>query len=169
MPIFLFEDEATKLGGRTLVLPQHLVDHLYARQKQYSGKQYKDLKGYKRLNGLLNKNYNDPAENKEKQHNNHTISFADAKRMDFDIRHMPQTTDNVEYSMIGGDMMRDWLHNSLGSLRNSVHKVDVVPEVPKLSTNDTKPEDVNKTIKINGLDVTMENKNFNKSIKQLFN
>ena len=68
MPIFLFEDESTKLGGRTLVLPQNLVDHLYSRQKLYSDKQYKNLKGYKRLNGLLNKNYNDPAGNKEKQH-----------------------------------------------------------------------------------------------------
>ena len=97
------------------------------------------------------------------------MSFADAKRMDFDIRHMSQTPDNIEYSMIGGDMMRDWLRNSLSSLRNSVRKVDAVPEVPKLSTSDTKPEDVNKTIKINGVEVTMENRNFNKSIKQLFN
>ena len=163
MPIFLFEDESTKLGGRTLVLPQYLVDHLY------SGKQYKDFDGYKRLMALLDKNYNDPAGNKEKQHNNHTMSFAQAKRMYFDVMHMPQTPDNIEYSMIGGDMMRDWLRNSLSSLRNSVRKVDAVPEVPKLSTSDTKPEDVNKTVKINGIEVTMENRNFNKSIKQLFN
>lgn len=168
MPIFLFEDESTKLGKRQLTLPQNLVDHLKKQSQLYSGKEYKASKGYKRLQGLLNKSYNDPGKNKKKQYNNHTISFPEAKRMDFDIRHMSQSPKNLEYAMIGGDMMRDWIHNSLSSLRNSVHEVDVVPEVPKLSNKEVKPEDPNKTLKVSGTEVTLENNVFNKKIKKIF-
>lgn len=164
--VFLYEDEGSKLCGKQLILPQNIIDHLKKQQQLYSGKEYTQTKGYKRLNGLLNKSYNDPAHKKQNQHNDYTMSFADAKRMDFDMKHMVQSPKNVEYSMIGGDLMRNWLHNSLESLRNSVHKVDKVPEVPKLSQKDLKPKEPAKTVKVNGQEVTLENKEFNKLVKK---
>jgi hypothetical protein len=167
MPLIL-EDECTRFSGRQIILPQNLVDHLKQQQNLYSDKQYKTSKGYKRLNALLSKNYNNPSDKKDRQHNDkYTISFADVKRMDFDIRHMPQNSDNVEYSMIGGDMMRDFLHNTLDSLRNSVKEVQPVPEVPKLETNDTKPEKVQNIVKVGQQDVRVENVEFVNKIKRM--
>ena len=162
MPL-IFETEEGKFGNRQIILPQYLVDQLKERQNLYSGNEYKTLKGYKRLNAMLSKNYNNPSDKKDRQHNNnHTISFADAKRIDFDIRHMPQTKDNVEYDMIGGDAMRDFLHNHLSSLRNAVKKVERVPEVPKLETKDIKPQKPNTEIKVGKVEVTLESQEFNK-------
>ena len=169
MPLILNEDEGARFGGRQIILPQDVVDHLRTCRNMYSGDQYKTSRGYKRLNSLLDKGYNDPSDKKDRQHNdNVTISFADAKRIDFDMKHMPQSADNDEYNMIGGDVMRDFLHNTLDSLRNSVRKVEQVPEVPKLQTKDVKPQDVTNTAKIGKVEVTIENKEFNKKIKQLF-
>ena len=156
--LFLNEDEGKKLGKKQLIMPKYVIDHLMAQQKLYSGKKYKNTKGYKRLNGLLNKSYNDPARNKQKQHNNnYTISFADAKRIDFDMRNMDQSEKNIEYMMIGDNVMRDWVHNSLDSLRNSIHKVSEVPEVPKLNNNDIKPNSIPKPANVNGLSIKIHN------------
>jgi hypothetical protein len=172
MPIFLFEDEGKKLGNRQLIIPQNLVKHLQKQANLYSGDEYKTTKGYKRLNSLLNKDYNSQSDKKNNQHNDkHTISFADAKRIDFDIRHMNQSPDNSEYAMIGGDMMKDWVHNSLGSLRSAVKKVQQVPEVPKLEKDDVKAPDVQKPIKVNGMEIKVESKlydndDFSKNIKK---
>lgn len=168
MPLIL-EDEGVRFGGRQIILPQNIVDHLSQCRNLYSGDEYKTSRGFKRLNSMLDKNYNSQSDKKDRQHNNNlTISFADAKRIDFDMKHMLQSSDNDEYNMIGGDMMRDFLHNTLQSLRNSVSKVKKVPEVPKLETNDVKPEDIKKTAKIGKVEVTMENKEFNNKIKRVF-
>ena len=168
MPLIL-EDEGIRFGGRQITIPQNIVDHLKDCRNLYSGDQYKTSRGYKRLNAMLDKGYNSPSDKKDRQHNDDvTISFADAKRMDFDIRHMAQSKDNDEYNMIGGDMMRDFLHNSLQSMRNSVSKVKEVPEVPKLQTKDVKPDKVDNVVKVGKVEVTMENKEFAKNIKQMF-
>ena len=168
MPLIL-EDENTRFGGRQVIIPDSLVDHLMQKRNLYSGDQYKTSKGYKRLNAMLSKDYNNPSDKKDRQHNDkHTISFADAKRMDFDIRHMPQNDENPEYDMIGGDQMRDFLHNTLSSLRNSVKKVNPVPEVPKLEKNDVKPEKPKQVIKVSNADVQIENREFNDKIREIY-
>lgn len=168
MPLLL-EDEGKRFGGRQIILPNELVDYLRQQQNLYSGDEYKTSRGYKRLNSLLNKDYNSQSDKKERQHNdNYTVSFADVKRMDFDIRHMNQSKDNPEYDMIGGDMMRDFVHNTLDSLRNSVQKVKPVPEVPKLEVNDVKPSEPKNIVKIGSREITVENKAFNEAIQKLF-
>lgn len=168
MPLIL-EDEGKRFNGRQITLPKELVDHLKQQQNLYSGDQYKVSRGYKRLNSLLNKDYNSQSDKKDRQYNNdYTVSFADVKRIDFDIRHMPQTKDNPEYEMIGGNLMRDFVHNTLDSLRNSVQKVKPVPEVPKLETNDVKPDKPQKTIKLGNNEITVENKAFKEAISKIF-
>lgn len=163
----ILEDEGAKLGGKQIILPQYLVDKLKENLKLYSNGQYNKTRGFKRLNALLSKNYNNPSDKKDRQHNdNYTISFSDLKRIDFDIRHMPQA-NNAEYDMIGGDLMRDFVRNMLGSLRSSVKEVDVVPEVPKLETKDVKPSKPQNVVKVNKADVRIENKSFNKEIKKM--
>lgn len=168
MPLILNEDESKKLGQRHLILPQNLVDHLTQQANLYSDKQYHQSKGFKRLKGLLNKDYNDVKGNKKKNHNEHTLTFPEAKRMDFDISLMVQSNENPEYEMIGGDMMRDWLHNAIASMRNSVREVGAVPEVPKLEKKDVKPKDIKKEIKVGGTEIQLENKDFNDKITQIF-
>ena len=81
---------------------------------------------------------------------------------------MPNSSDNPEYEMIGGDMMRDFTRNTLDSLRNSVTKVEPVPEVPKLSTKDVKPSEPNKEIRVGKIDVRVESRNFNDKIRKLY-
>lgn len=170
MPIFLFEDESNKLGGKQLILPQYLVKHLQQQSQLYSDKQYKNTKGYKRLMGMLQTNYNDPKSNKANQHNDkHTMSWYAAKELARNIKHMPQTPDNIEYSMIGGDMTRDWLNGAIRSLRNSVKEVDSVPEVPKLEHNDVKVSKPKEVVHINGTDVQLESKkSFSTKLTKIF-
>ena len=170
MPIFLYEDESNKLGGKQLILPQYLVDHLRQQSELYSGKEYRNSKGYKRLMGMLHRDYNDPDGNKQKQHNDkHTMTWYGAKELARNIKAMSQTPDNLEYVMIGGDMTRDWVNNAVRSLRNSVKQVDKVPEVPKLDKGDVKVPDIKDTVHVNGTDIELESKqSFNNKIKKMF-
>lgn len=161
----ILEDENTRFSGRQIILPDYIVNDLKNKLNLYSGDEYKTSKGYKRLNAILNKNYNNPTDKKDRQHNNkYTISFSDLKRIDFDIRHMNQQ-DNAEYDMIGGDLMRDFTHNTLGTLRNSVKQVKPVPEVTKLEKKDVMPEEPKKVVKLGKNDITLENKEFSRRIK----
>lgn len=164
----ILEDENTRFNGRQIILPDYIVNDLKKKLNLYSGDEYKTSKGYKRLNAILNKQYNNPSDKKDRQHNNkYTISFSDLKRIDFDIRHMNKQ-NNAEYDMIGGDLMRDFVHNTLGSLRNSVNSVKPVPEVPKLEKKDVMPEEPKKVVKLGKNDITLENKEFSRRIKGEF-
>lgn len=162
----ILEDENTRFIGKQIILPKYLVDNLKEKLKLYSDDQYKKTKGYKRLNALLNRNYNQQSDKKDRQHNNYTISFSDLKRIDFDIRHMPQN-NNAEYDMIGGDLMRDFVHQQLGSIRSSVSQVKPVPEVPKLEKKDVEAPEPQKVIKVGKKDIKIENKEFNNRIKKM--
>ena len=167
--MLILEDEGKRFGGRQITIPQYLVDKLKEKRNMYSDDKYSTNRGYKRLNALLSKEYNQQSNKKERQHNNdYTLSFADVKRIDFDIRHMPQSSDNPEYDMIGGDMMRDFVHNTLDTLRNSVQQVQPVPEVPKLETDDVKPDMPKNVVKAGKVEVTLEDKKFEDNIKKIF-
>ena len=162
----ILEDENVKLGGRQVTLPKYLVDNLYEKYNLYSGDEYKTSKGYKRLHSLLNKSYNNPSDKKDRQHNNNfTISFADLKRIDFDMRHMLQNKNNAEYDMIGGDLMRDFVHNALESLRTSTKQVKPVPQVPKVSAKDVKPQNIVPPVKPRKSDIGLGESDFSKKIK----
>lgn len=168
MPLIL-EDEGKNFGSRQIPLPDDLVKKLKERLNMYSGDEYRTSRGFKRLHALLNKDYNIQSDRKDRQQASvPTISFSDIKRIDFDIRHMPNSSDNPEYEMIGGDMMRDFTRNTLDSLRNSVTKVEPVPEVPKLSTKDVKPSEPNKEIRVGKVDVRVESRDFNDKIRKLY-
>lgn len=163
----ILEDENTRFIGKQIILPKYIIDNLKEKLQLYSDDQYKKTKGYKRLNALLSKDYNSQSDKKERQHNNnYTISFSDLKRIDFDIRHMPQN-NNAEYDMIGGDLMRDFVRQQLGSLRSSVKQVKPVPEVPKLEKKDVETPKPQKVIKVGKKDIKIENKEFNKKIKKI--
>ena len=142
MPIILREDEYGKLGSKSLTIPRELAGKLARNMNMYSGDEYKGTKGYKRLHSLLNNEYNDPNGKKGGVNNQRYVTFADAKRIENDMRSMDQSKDNPEYDMIGGDDMRNWLQNSLASLRYGVKKVSEVPEVPKTDKGATKPDNV---------------------------
>lgn len=100
MPIFLNEDNSNKvLSKKQIIIPQKLVDKLQTNMNLI-GKN-KNLKGFKRLNSILNKDYNKRSNRKDKIHtNDKTISFPDARRIDFDMRHMSQNPNNLEYQML---------------------------------------------------------------------
>ena len=169
MPVFLFEDETEKFGKRHFIVPPELDAVLQQNKNIYSGDEYKNMDGYKRLCALVDDTYNDPKNNKGKiSANQRTITFPMAKRMDFDIRHMNQSKDNLEYQMIGGDAMRNWLHSQLSSLRNSVKQVKPVPQTAKI---DTKTLQINKNVKpvkLNGIEVKLESKDFETKISKIF-
>jgi hypothetical protein len=163
MPLVLLqEDESKKLGTRRIEIPSDLMSHLNDVARRYSDKQYKPMRGYKRLHSIVDSQYNDKDGSSDGEHNA-SLSFADAKRIDFDIKHMSQSEDNPEYSMIGGDRMKNFISSSLRSLRNGVKKVSKVPEVPKLSTKDVKPDNIKNTVKVNGRQMTVEE--FSRTIK----
>jgi len=164
--MLILEDEHKRFGSRQLTLPNDLVNHLKQKQVQYSDKSYRTLKGYKRLQALLSKDYNAQSDRKERQDNNdYTISFSDAKRI---LHDMKSGMSKDEYDMIGGQQMQDFVSNSLRGLRNSVQKVSPVPEVPKLSPQDVKPDTPKQVVKAGKVEVTVEDKEFADNITKLF-
>lgn len=157
MPIFLYEDESTKLGGKQIVPPKYVVDKWRQMEKLYSDKKYRDTNGHKRLMGLLHGDYNDPNGKKKSQFSDtKALSWYKAKEIARNIKSMSQTPGNLEYEMIGGDTTRDWINSAIKSLRNSVRRVDTVPEVPKLDKKDVNPQKIGKTVNISGAEITLE-------------
>lgn len=171
MPVLLKEDEGIKLGKKQFILPKNIADHMCNLYNQYDGqKEFKNLPGYKRLHSIVNSKYNQQSDKKDRQETNlPTLSFADVKRMDFDFKHMPQNDKNLQYVMSGGDLMRDWVHNSLSSVRNGVKKVGMVPEVPKLEKDKTLNIDASTNqVKVGKADVNLTSEQFIKKIKKVY-
>lgn len=153
MPLIL-EDEGKKLNKRQLTIPKKLVNKLKATRNLFD--KYSKTKGFKRLNAMIDDDYNKRSNKKDRIHNgDKTISFSDAKKIDFDMRHMAPSPNNLEFTLLGGEDTKNWVHDALRKERTAVKKVDGVKPVPKLEKNPMKTPDVQKDVQMGDVTVRL--------------
>lgn len=133
MPIFLKENQI--LNKKTFKLPKNLKKHLQDVLTQYG--QYKQNPGYKRAQSLVDSNYNKRNDKKSKQ--DREISYSDLKRIDFDMRHMDQSPNNINFTLNGGKEMANFARNTLNHERNKVEPVLKQEKVKTRNKNSMKP------------------------------
>lgn len=149
MPIILKEDEGKKLGSKKAVVPKKLSTELNKRKGVFSD--YKKSRGWKRLNALTG-DYNRRSDASNMTSDGRKIvSFSNLKKLDYDMRHMKPTKDNLEYQMLGQDT-KQWVHDQLGKIRSANKEVPQVKPVPKLEKpSDASVKDDGK-LKVGGAD-----------------
>lgn len=135
MPIFLKENQ--ELDGNLYQIPDNIHKHLM--QTLSALNQYKTSKGYKRLNRLLNPNYNKRLNKKGKQNKGVYLTYGDLKKIDYEFRHMSKNPNNVQRLLNGGDEMftfvRDLLNQERTKVNKSQYSKDIKPpSVPKSKT-----------------------------------
>lgn len=152
MPIFIKEN--SELNKNQYPLPKNIEKHLKDTLTQFN--QYKTSKGYKRLNSLVNPNYNKRNE-KNIVNNKKYISYSDLKRIDHDFRHMDKNPKNIERTLNGGDEMANFVKKTLDNERNKVKETLKQQKTKTRNKNASKPivkptkpikVNENKTIKI---------------------
>ena len=133
MPIYLKENQ--ELNKNSYKLPKNLQKHLQKTLAKYGN--YKQEDGYKRLNSLLNPNYN--KRNTKHNTDEREISYTDLKRIDHDIRHMDKSPKNVQYALNGGDEMASFVRNTLNRERTKVEPILKQEKVKTRNKNAVKP------------------------------
>ena len=128
MPIFL-KEENKALKNNTYLLPTHLHKQLQDVLKMYG--QYKDLKGYKRLKSMVDPTYNKRTNKKNQSHKRH-ITYHDLKRIKHDMKDL--TANDLEYTLNGGEEMKNFIDQTLNSERNKVKNTSQPPTVTKVSS-----------------------------------
>ena len=84
MALFITEDEGKVLGKKQVKVPDKIVDKLKLNRNLFAG--YSKAKGYKRINSIIDDDYNKRSNKKDKIHNgDKTVSFSDLKRIDFAV------------------------------------------------------------------------------------
>lgn len=133
MPIFIKENQALK--NNEYELPKHLEDHLKSTLAKYGN--YSAAKGYKRLNSLVNKDYNKRSD--DSYNGRKKVSFSDLKRIDHDFRHMSKDPKDFERQMNGGDEMANFARETLRRERTKVLPVLKQKKVETRNKNSVKP------------------------------
>lgn len=105
------------LNDKMFSLPKKLEDHLKLILNNHIGD--KESKGYKRLNSLVNSNYNDRS-GKQSDNGKKFISYSDLKRINHDFDNMLHSKDNKEFVLNGGQEMCDWVKQTLENSRDAV-------------------------------------------------
>ena len=105
------------LNDKMFSLPKELEDHLKLILNNHIGD--KESKGYKRLNSLVNSNYNDRS-GKQPDNGKKFISYSDLKRINHDFDNMLHSKDNKEFVLNGGQEMCDWVKQTLENSRDVV-------------------------------------------------
>lgn len=143
----LILNENSELNKNKYKIPKYLSNHLKNTLAAYGN--YRQNKGYKRLNSLVNPKYN----KRNNQNDNETdkyISYNDLKRIDYDIRHMPNNKNNIEFILNGGSEMANFVSNKLNSERNKVEPILKQKKIQTIKANQVKPvKNPTKPIKIN--------------------
>lgn len=143
----IFEDESKTIGKKQFVVPDKIVDKLKLNRNLFD--KYKTSKGFKRINAIIDDDYNKRSNKKDKIHNgDKTISGSDLKKLNQEkdsgeISNNPNDINNV----LTGPLF-PWAKDQLNQARTAVEKVKAVPPVPKLEKNPEKIADVNKPLKI---------------------
>ena len=82
----IFEDENKTLGKKQLKVPDEVVKKLKVTRNLFD--KYSKSKGFKRINAILDDDYNKRSKKKDKIHNgDKTISGSDAKKIAFEKEH----------------------------------------------------------------------------------
>lgn len=143
----IFEDENKTLGKKQLKVPDEVVKKLKVTRNLFD--KYSKSKGFKRINAILDDDYNKRSKKKDKIHNgDKTISGSDAKKIAFEKEHGEISNNPNDLNNIFTKPLFPWLNDAIRSARTSVKKVKAVPPVPKLEKKPTDIEDVNKPIKM---------------------
>ena len=148
----IFEDENKTLGKKQLKVPDEVVKKLKVTRNLFD--KYSKSKGFKRINAILDDDYNKRSKKKDKIHNgDKTISGSDAKKIAFEKEHGEISNNPNDLNNIFTKPLFPWLNDAIRSARTSVKKVKAVPPVPKLEKNPADVEDVNKPIKMGNASV----------------
>ena len=143
----IFEDESKTIGKKQFIVPDKVVDKLKLNRNLFGNA--KKSKGYKRINAIIDDDYNKRSTKKDKIHNGKkTISGSELKKLNQEkdsgqISNSPTDINNV----LTGPLF-PWAKDQLRAARTAVEKVKAVPPVPKLEKHPEKPEDVNKPLKM---------------------
>ena len=103
------------LNDKMFLLPKDITDHLKLILNNNLDK--KNSKGYKRLNSLINVNYN---KRNNQNHDKKYISYSDLKRINHDFDNMPHNKKNIEFILNGGEIMNNWVKQTLNNSRENV-------------------------------------------------
>ncbi len=133
MPIFIQENQ--ELNKRSYKIPKNLQQHLQDTLTKYGN--YKESDGYKRLNSLVNPDYN--KRNDKKNGDEREISYSDLKRIDHDFRHMDKNPKNVQYILNGGDEMAHFVKDTLNAERRAVAPILKQEKIKTRNKNAVKP------------------------------
>ena len=98
-----FINENNELKHRVFPLPEGIKKHLKSVLKNYTGD--KTVDGYKRLNNILSMN---------------AIKYNEMKRIKNFFDHYNGTDKSTEYTLNGGDEMKLWVDNTLGSATKAI-------------------------------------------------
>ena len=135
MPIFIKENQ--ELKDNMYEIPDKLQKHLKQTLSKY--KDYTTNKGYKRLNSLVNPEYNKRSNKADQFKDGKHITFTDMKRIDHDFRHMSKNPKDLNRILNGGDKMAHFVKDTLNKERTKVKPVDVVPQITDNNKSQLKP------------------------------
>ena len=142
MALFLKENQ--ELQGNMYDIPKELEDHLKDTLNKYqdygttaSGTM---SKGFKRLQSLVDPNYNKQDDNTSED-GSRQISFSDMKRIKHDFDHMSKDPHNIQRVLNGGEKMASFVNDTLRKERTKVEPVLKQKEVETRNKNAVKPTD----------------------------
>lgn len=135
MPIFIKEND--ELKNNMYKIPNKLDKHLQQTLSKF--KDYTQNKGYKRLNALVNPEYNKHSDKADNFKDGKHITFTDMKRIDHDFRHMNQNPNNIERILNGGEEMAHFVKDTLNKERTKVAPILKQKKVETRNKNELKP------------------------------
>ena len=140
MPLFIIENQ--ELKDNMYDIPKDLEKHLRNTLQQYQGYGLTNAgtvsKGFKRLQGLVDPNFNKQDDNTSED-GSRQISFSDMKRIDHDFRHMSKDPRNLQRVLNGGDKMATFVHDTLRKERTKVEPIAKKEMVKTRNKNEVKP------------------------------
>lgn len=126
MAIFLPENQA--LSGNAYQMPKKLKQHVV--QNFAANNQYSQSPGYKKALHLCDPTYNDRSKGSKTQ-GKKGIPFSSLKKLKFTLDHAHPKS--LEYSLVGGDDMKQWVNDTLNRERSKV-----APELAKKKSEELK-------------------------------
>lgn len=146
----IFFEENQLLKNRVFVLPVNIVKHL--NQTLYMFGKNCNYDGYKRLRHILDSGYNNKT---EKNYNTPTITYSELKRIKNFFDNFVGDKKSIEYILNGGDVMKNWVNETLDIERESVKDLlNDKKNNKRIENNSLKTSKTpTKPVKLNGKDV----------------